>query len=418
MSNRQQGQTGAKALGSHTDTDIRNSLFHCAIEAELALACWRAPGQQHKHLIIDLSGSAARVEPDIDALPEGFLFAPFQPRQPDDQQFIKADIHFCTAVDGLQLSPQQGTAGHKISTEDFESRFEEALTQQQEARHYHHGPKPKQQAGTSEQHYTSMVTKAIAEINQGSFEKVVPARTKYVSLPPAFNLLGLFDEIAAAYPNAFVSIVSIPGVGTWLGATPETLISMSKEGVFKTVALAGTQPYHEGTDLREVAWRQKEIEEQALVARYIINCFKKIRLREFAEKGPATIIAANLMHLKTTFEVDTQAVNFPELPEVMLKLLHPTSAVCGMPKEQALDFLLAQEDFDRGYFAGYLGPVHIQGSTSLFVNLRCTRLLETEAVLYAGAGVTADSDPQKEWHETGQKCQTLLRFLSSGELNS
>ena len=76
---------------------------------------------------------------------------------------------------------------------------------------------------------------------------------------------------------------------------------------------------------------QKDIEEQALVERYVISCFKKIRLREYDEHGPKTMIAGNVLHLKTEFEVDMVATNFPQLGSVMLNLLHPTSAVCGMP---------------------------------------------------------------------------------------
>ena len=94
-----------------------------------------------------------------------------------------------------------------------------------------------------------------------------------------------------------------------------------------------------------------------MVSRYIINCFKKIRLREFKEIGPKTAKAGNLVHLKTTFEVDTEATNFQELGTVMLELLHPTSAVAGMPKDAALQFLEKFEGLEREYFAGYLGPV-------------------------------------------------------------
>ena len=60
---------------------------------------------------------------------------------------------------------------------------------------------------------------------------------------------------------------------------------------FKTIALAGTKTFQEGANLKNIAWTQKDIEEQALVCRYIINCFKKIRLREYEEHGPRTVVA-------------------------------------------------------------------------------------------------------------------------------
>jgi isochorismate synthase len=162
----------------------------------------------------------------------------------------------------------------------------------------------------------------------------------------------------------------------------------------------------------QAVWTQKEIEEQALVSRYIVNCFKKIRLREYEEVGPRTAIAGNLMHLRTDFTVDMQATNFPQLGTVMLELLHPTSAVCGMPKEPALAFIRAGEGFDRQFYSGYLGPVNIAGESHMFVNLRCVQLVAGKAILYAGAGITADSVPEKEWTETELKCQTLLQALT------
>jgi len=196
----------------------------------------------------------------------------------------------------------------------------------------------------------------------------------------------------------------------WLGATPETLISVSNKK-FQTVSLAGTQSIAEGFDLSEAAWTQKEIEEQALVSRYIINCFKKIRLREFDEYGPKTVKAGNLMHLKTTFEVDLQETNYLQLGTVMLDLLHPTSAVCGMPMKTAAEYLKANEGYDRAYFSGYLGPVNIDEKIDLFVNLRCAQLFKNQGVLYAGAGVTEDSNPEKEWKETEMKFRTLLNVI-------
>ncbi len=234
---------------------------------------------------------------------------------------------------------------------------------------------------------------------------------KKIDLSESFDPIAAFHQLSTAYPNAFISLVSIHGTGTWLGASPEILVAINGDQ-FKTVALAGSQPMTPGTQLKAVAWTQKEIEEQALVSRYIINCFKKIRLREFEEHGPKTVIAGNILHLNTDFIVDMNATNFSQLGSVMLKLLHPTSAVCGMPLEGAFQFLVENEGYDREFYAGYLGPVNFQNQSNLYVNLRCLQLLEKEAIVYAGAGITQDSDPQKEWEETELKMKTLLHVLT------
>jgi isochorismate synthase len=117
------------------------------------------------------------------------------------------------------------------------------------------------------------------------------------------------------------------------------------------------------------------------------------------------------MHLKSEFTVDMQATNFPQLGSVMLKLLHPTSAVCGMPLETSLEFLKRYEGYNREFYAGYLGPVNIHNNTDLFVNLRCMQVLGKQGVLYAGAGVTVDSSPEEEWAETEMKFNTLLNVI-------
>ncbi len=217
------------------------------------------------------------------------------------------------------------------------------------------------------------------------------------------------------YPTAFVSLVAIPGIGTWLGATPEVLVQIDRHHVFRTVALAGTQPITEGLTPADAIWRQKEIEEQSLVQRYIISCFKHLRLRDYVEMGPRTIAAGNLLHLKTEYSAAMEEVGFPNLGTQMLELLHPTSAVGGMPKAAALKMINELEQHNRRYYSGFLGPVQIGQETNLFVNLRCAEVGKDTVTAYAGAGMTADSNPAKEWQETELKMQTVLRLFQASE---
>jgi isochorismate synthase len=261
--------------------------------------------------------------------------------------------------------------------------------------------------------FHTLVAQSTAAIERGLFEKVVASRMKVVDLPETFDVALFFIRLTNLYPHALVSLVSSPSTGSWMGATPELLVSTDREMRFKTVALAGTKPLLAGTDIRNVAWTQKDIEEQALVSRYIINCFKKIRLREYEEHGPRTAAAGNVLHLKTEYEVDMQATNFPQLGSTMLRMLHPTSAVCGMPLAPAIDFLQKEEGYNRRFYAGFLGPVNVSGENHMYVNLRCMQLLpQQQASLYAGAGITRDSIPAKEWEETEFKMNTLLQAIT------
>jgi isochorismate synthase len=119
----------------------------------------------------------------------------------------------------------------------------------------------------------------------------------------------------------------------------------------------------------------------------------------------------SLAHLRTDYTIDLNEVSFPGLGSAMLDLLHPTSAVCGMPKEPSLDFIVRNEGFDRRLFGGYLGPVNIEDETHIYVNLRCLQLFVGRAVLYAGAGITHLSDPEWEWSETEWKCRIMLDVI-------
>ncbi|NJM25732.1 MAG: chorismate-binding protein [Bacteroidia bacterium] len=231
-----------------------------------------------------------------------------------------------------------------------------------------------------------------------------------IFLPDDFDPVKLFNRLCQEYPHALVSLVTIAGVGTWMGATPELLVRVEDKRLFHTIALAGTKPYQAGTNLKSVAWTQKEIEEQALVERYVISCFKKIRLREYEEHGPKTVVAGNLIHLRSDFIVDMLATNFSQLGSVMLQLLHPTSAICGTPMEASEAYLREHEGYNREFYGGYLGPVNMLDQVNIFVNLRCLQLANNDqALLYAGAGVTIDSVPSDEWKETELKMKNAAQ---------
>jgi len=259
--------------------------------------------------------------------------------------------------------------------------------------------------------YIAMATEAVKRIKQGSLKKVVVARCKK-NIDSIVNPVDLYNLLTETYPNTFVSLVHIPKEGTWIGASPELLMAIEKNNTLRTIALAATQNVLPKQSTADVVWREKEIEEQALVNRYIASCFQKVNLKDYEETGPRTIRTGHLMHLRTDFSINLNTTKHSVSTATnMLKLLHPTSAVCGMPKQEAIDFITNTEGFDRALYAGFLGPVNIEQETKLFVNIRCARLFQTSALLYAGAGITADSDPAREWEETESKLQALGSFL-------
>jgi isochorismate synthase len=435
-----------------------DAAWRAAAQGGHPAALWRLPRGTEKTLIFDLSGEDRRGKLDLEETPPGFALGPFLNPDGEQTRLLRADVCLRFDAQNRFLDEQTSPSADRRRVLEWEDFLENEETDNGSPNAFgihSEGLKSLAMDETKdtdfrEADFKAAVQQAVDAMGAGRFQKVVLSRTKTVALPAGFNVIAAFNRLCDAYPNAFVSAVSLPDEGAiWLGASPETLVSVDAQGIFRTVSLAGTQPAYDA-DGRLIApvearWSHKEIEEQALVSRYIIECFKKIRLREYVENGPKTVQAGNLHHLRTDFTVDTEAVAFPQLGTVMLDLLHPTSAVCGTPKAPALAFIQRHEGYDREWYSGFLGPVNVGGESHLFVNLRTMKIEvaptsgrssterrkseddvagtfrrsvelrpevgATIATLYAGAGITEDSVPEREWRETELKCQTLLKVL-------
>jgi len=378
----------------------KSSLIDKLIEGGYAFAVWRMPDSAKLNFIIAFQ-EARQTDLPIHELDQGFILNTYSANHPKKPYFIPADAIF--KADDLIIDP-------RISASQI-SKFFASLDRKPYKRSAYSSsafPTPSQPANKFE----SKVNQALISIENGEFEKVVLSRYEEVVLEEDFSIWDFFQQISQSYPTAFCSISHLPGKGLWIGASPELLISDNGD-LFKTIALAGTKSLEEDQELKEIAWTHKEIEEQALVSRYIINCFKKLRLREFEEHGPKTVKSGHLAHLKTGFEVKYAGLGFEGLSDQMLGLLHPTSAVCGMPIEKTKPFIDAVEEYDREFYAGFLGPVNFNNSINLFVNLRCMKVEDDTARLFAGAGITEDSVPSKEFQETELKLKVMKRFLET-----
>lgn len=387
-----------------SETELLAFITNYAAVKEFPFALWRLPDSEVNHLLISNEYQKLKKDTVIEELVPGFVFAPFD----REKEAIFLPANFLFSFEKGRLKKSDGL----LATDSFrwlEQNYKNPL--KKESLNFATS-KNNQSEPAIDADFTILINSCIEELVKGTFEKIVPSRTKFIELPADFDVLKSFQDLCDCYPNALVSFINIPDIGSWLGATPEILVSVEDGNIFKTVALAGTQSYQPGMNLRSVSWTQKEIEEQALVERYVISCFKKIRLREYEEHGPKTVVAGNLLHLKSEFTVDMKETNFPQLGTVMLGLLHPTSAVCGMPLDKSLEFIKQHEGYDRSFYSGYLGPVNIANSLHIFVNIRCMQLQDRQAILYAGAGITIDSIPEQEYEETEMKFNTLLNVIS------
>lgn len=260
----------------------------------------------------------------------------------------------------------------------------------------------------TQQEFEDQVRSMQREIAAGHITKAVLSRIKLHPRTTNEEITSIFCSLVEAYPDAFVYLFLIPEVGCWMGATPEPLLTIANNSA-ETVSLAGTQSM-DNRSLSQITWQGKELKEQGIVTSYIedvLNCFG---IDEYHKEGPSTHRAGNLVHLKTNFLFN--AAQLKDRMGLLVKALQPTPSVCGLPKTAARAVVEKVELHNREFYTGFIGPVNFNGKTLLYVNLRCMRILEHAFAFFIGAGITAESIPQKEWEETGQKMMTLLSVVN------
>lgn len=255
----------------------------------------------------------------------------------------------------------------------------------------------------TESRYTTAVEELQKIIEKGELHKAAIAQLQATSLPENFNIWNLLQQVRKKLPNAFVSFISTPHTGTWIGATPELLLQQDAD-LIKTVALAGTRINNDATK-----WSKKEIEEQDYVTQHVSQVLNSLQMGDVSISELKETMIGNLAHLVREFSIKSSLQLTKETIEKIALALHPTPAVGGLPKLSSIQFIEQVEKYNRTYYAGFLGPVD-KMSARLFVNLRCMTLLQKIGYFFGGAGITAESEPTKEWIETNNKIQ-LLRSL-------
>jgi len=211
----------------------------------------------------------------------------------------------------------------------------------------------------------------------------------------------LFKKLCLSYDHSFNYILNHPDYGMWMGASPEILLK-KEDTVFKTIALAGSKKWD-----KQINWRNKEIEEQQYVKKYIEDILTKHSKNVKCISDLETVKAGNIAHLKSTFNF-----NINTSVDQLIDDLHPTPAVCGIPLESTKYLINENELHDRSLYTGYIGEIE-SNDTSLYVNLRCMRITSNEFNIYVGGGITAKSIPEEEWEETEIKAQTMLSLIEN-----
>lgn len=254
--------------------------------------------------------------------------------------------------------------------------------------------------------FKALVKKGIEAIQNGAFGKAVLSRKESFEVSD-FALQTAFQKLLNAYPTAFAYCFYHPKTGLWLGAFAEQFIRV-KNRKLQTMAVAGTQL---NTGIEPIVWPEKEVAEQLFVTDFITESLVNLA-DDTKTSEPYTMKAGNLLHIKTDIEAHLKESALSEV----VKVLHPTPAVCGFPKDNAMQFIQKNEGYDREFYSGFLGELNLdleqnESLTDLYVNLRCMKVEENKVNVYVGCGITKDSNPEKEWIETVNKSMTIKKIF-------
>jgi menaquinone-specific isochorismate synthase len=262
-----------------------------------------------------------------------------------------------------------------------------------------------------ERGWRRQIEAALDRIQSGALRKVVLAQAQTVTLEGAVSVPAVYERLRETYPDCFRFLVAPEGGGEFFGATPERLVSRDGRTV-RTDALAGSTgrgdtPSEDEWLARELQKSEKDRHEHRLVVDAI-----KAQLEPYATSistGDRTVRRlATVQHLRTPVTAD-----LAEDDHVLslVEALHPTPAVGGLPPDVALRTIEQAEAFERGWYASPVGWFDAAGNGSFAVAIRSAVAHDRRATLFAGNGIVADSDPDREWDEVQLKYRPVLDAL-------
>ncbi len=392
-----------------------------------AFAIYRLPHEDHATMIRQTKGEPVELH-SITELngKQGFVVAPFEVK--DDQpvvliegektivpleatQFIMSSVtpSVMSSVppsDMSSVSPSVMSSG--VETSHGFMPIGEAKTSPTEI----HEISPRASLGRDDKPLTAYYKVDFAnyhsQLKNDTFRKIVLARCADEKTEEKLDPMALFYKACAMYPRLFIALVETEKSGCWLTATPEILLD-GKGSDWRTIALAGTMKLEDDQlngEGETLTWSTKNIQEQRIVSTYITECLEQFT-SNFSEEGPKTVRAANLVHLRSDFTFKLEDNN--HIGD-LLNTLHPTPAVCGLPKREAFQFIVKNEHTPRRYYSGFMGPLGA-AETHLYVSLRCMNIDGDTFHLYAGGGLLKDSTEEQEWLETEAKMETMRKLL-------
>lgn len=371
------------------DNQAAKQCIRKLLDSGIDFALYRFPGDREPHLVMQTDGEAQIIEmvnfrnaANIARIPNdeelsGFIMAPFIETAQSPTLLIRPDV----AVRGWELIDLETRSLGKVrrivlSATDSGHRVEDI---------------------EDSDNYKVAFRSFKYQLDKGNYHKLVLSFSQEREWDGVEHEDEMFMRAMDCFPNSMIYLVYTRKSGRWFGCTPELLL----EGCglkWHTMSLAGTRSWEAGD------WNQKNIHEQGIVSDYIEGQLQGLGAR-ITRKGPYTSRAGELYHLRTDY-----TFHLPHLmsPFHILSLLHPTPALCGLPKMEAWNFIRLFERNKRMYYGGFLGPVNLMAETNVYVNIRCVKIRRGgKALFFAGGGLTTDSVFSEEKHEVRRKMGTI-----------
>lgn len=315
---------------------------------------------------------------------------------------------------------------HLNTEEDFESLIDQVRSRLRTLQHittaeqYRVNGEPDKNfridvpGSNSKQHerWVQTIEEATRSIKNGEFEKVVLARELSIKLNVSVKDTHILNRLRGQYPDCYCFLIRQNSESSFIGCTPERLASFNSKFVL-TEGLAGSTS------------RGKTASEDALLEYNLLHSSKDLKEHEIVldaiehnlghysdevthPKAPRVKKLSNVQHLYTPITAKIrEGVSRTEV----LKTLHPTPAVGGYPRNEAVKFIREYEDFERGWYAAPVGWINAHGNGEFVVAIRSGLIRNDEVRFFAGCGIVEDSDPEKEWEETNLKFIPMLSAL-------
>lgn len=254
-----------------------------------------------------------------------------------------------------------------------------------------------------------MVEQGVSEIDKQTLDKVVLARRSNLQLSGNLDPVAFLAQLKEANAGCYgVMLEPKPGAA-FVSVSPERLFKIQGK-MLRSEAIAGTvaRSNDDRTTEAQLLASAKDRVEQRFVVDGLLDNLCDLSQSVRVDEQPEILRLARLLHLRSKINAELDpGVGFTDV----LRALHPTAAVCGLPRHKALDLIRILEPFDRGWYAGAVGCV-TRDSCEFAVAIRSALLHSNSVSLFAGAGIVAQSKPDSEWQELEHKLATALQPLA------